>query len=208
MNAPRPGLRERKKRETENAIEMTAVSLALTKGHSSVTVAEICDGANISRSTFFNYMPNREAAIFGKPIVIIPYEEATEILGDAAGDSIAQALFDIVVVSIGHGHVNPEVSEGRIRLAAEQPDTKAMILSPLTLLTEQLTALVVRWLSERPEHRRHPHMPLQREALLNVFMVTCALQLSFIEADGDTDVTMSDQYFAGIVADMHTISGR
>lgn len=59
------GLRERKKRATQQAIERSAVDLALEHGYDNVTVEMICDSVMISQRTFFNYAGSRERAVLG-----------------------------------------------------------------------------------------------------------------------------------------------
>ena len=54
---PEEGLRERKKRQTENAIEIAAVRIALRDGFAQVTVREICALAEISRAVGQRRMP-------------------------------------------------------------------------------------------------------------------------------------------------------
>ena len=63
--APKPeSLRERKKADVRNALVQTAVGLFLKKGFEAVTVDEIVEKANVSRSTFFRYFPTKEAIVF------------------------------------------------------------------------------------------------------------------------------------------------
>lgn len=59
------GLRERKKRATQLAIERTAIDLALEHGYDNVTVEMICDAVTISQRTFFNYAGSKERAVLG-----------------------------------------------------------------------------------------------------------------------------------------------
>lgn len=59
------GLRARKQRETRAAIHRAAVGLALEHSPDAATVAEICDRANVSERTFFNYYPGKEDAFIG-----------------------------------------------------------------------------------------------------------------------------------------------
>lgn len=59
------GLRERKKRATQLAIERTAIELALEHGYENVTVEMICDAVTISQRTFFNYAGSKERAVLG-----------------------------------------------------------------------------------------------------------------------------------------------
>jgi AcrR family transcriptional regulator len=57
-------LRERKKRDTRQALAEAAVGLGLTEGFDAVTVDRITEAAGVSRRTFFRYFDSKEAAFF------------------------------------------------------------------------------------------------------------------------------------------------
>jgi AcrR family transcriptional regulator len=65
----REGLRERKKRETRQAIHDAALELFTVRGFAEVSVLEIAERARVSKMTVFNYFPTKEA------IVLAPLEE-------------------------------------------------------------------------------------------------------------------------------------
>jgi AcrR family transcriptional regulator len=56
-------LRERKTRERRHAIHAAAVDLVGDAGLDAVTIAQIAERAEVSKRTFFNYFPSKEAAI-------------------------------------------------------------------------------------------------------------------------------------------------
>jgi AcrR family transcriptional regulator len=58
-----PGLRERKKLETKQALALAAVRLAIERGLENVRVQDIADAVNVSRRTFTNYFSSKEEAI-------------------------------------------------------------------------------------------------------------------------------------------------
>ena len=61
--AARPGLRERKKQKTREAIQREAMRLFQKHGYEETTIEQIAAGAEISPSTFFNYFPSKEDVV-------------------------------------------------------------------------------------------------------------------------------------------------
>ncbi|MDN5920660.1 MAG: TetR/AcrR family transcriptional regulator [Pseudonocardia sp.] len=59
-----PGLRARKKARTRRALRSAALARARAQGPDSFTLQEVCDDAEVSARTFFNYYPSKEAVLF------------------------------------------------------------------------------------------------------------------------------------------------
>jgi AcrR family transcriptional regulator len=57
------GLRERKKRQTRQAISDAAISLFLDGGYEQTSVAAIAEAAEVSRRTLFSYFPAKEELV-------------------------------------------------------------------------------------------------------------------------------------------------
>lgn len=206
MIAHGSGRRERKKRETENAIEEAAVTLALELGHAAVTVPQICERADVSRSTFFNYMSTREAAIFGPPLHMMATETALALLDVDPPPSNTTALFGVLLASLPHTRVNPTVAIGRARLIAEQPEAQTILFTQFGPLSTQLTALAVQWFAIAPERRRLHDGDPAREASLTVGLVMAGFLAVIGEATGTDDVTLTIEAFERAVADMTQIA--
>jgi AcrR family transcriptional regulator len=64
--APRPGLRERKKQQTREAISDIATNLFIQRGFEPVTLAEIAEAAQVSVKTIFNYFGSKEELFFDR----------------------------------------------------------------------------------------------------------------------------------------------
>src|SRR3954469_3739546 len=60
------GLRERKKRQTRDAIADAALALFQARGFESVTVADVARAADVSEKTVFNYFPTKEDLVFAR----------------------------------------------------------------------------------------------------------------------------------------------
>jgi AcrR family transcriptional regulator len=58
------GLRERKKRQTREAIATAAMELFVARGFDEVTVAEVAEAADVSEKTVFNHFPAKEDLVF------------------------------------------------------------------------------------------------------------------------------------------------
>ncbi|MGA5305371.1 TetR/AcrR family transcriptional regulator [Nucisporomicrobium flavum] len=63
VRVPEPGLRERKKAATRQALHDAAVRLAIEHGADRLTVEAVADEAGVSRRTFSNYFANKEEAL-------------------------------------------------------------------------------------------------------------------------------------------------
>jgi AcrR family transcriptional regulator len=56
----RPGLRERKKQRTREAISQAAIALFLEHGFNQVSVVQVAEAAEVSKRTLFAYFPAKE----------------------------------------------------------------------------------------------------------------------------------------------------
>ncbi|MDZ7675600.1 MAG: TetR family transcriptional regulator [Acidimicrobiales bacterium] len=66
MSTPEPSLRERKKERTRLEFQRIALQLFDQYGFEHVTVDDIAERAEISRSTFFRYFPTKEDVLVGR----------------------------------------------------------------------------------------------------------------------------------------------
>ena len=118
---PRETLRERKRRETREAIERAAISLVDELGYEGVTVAMICDRAVVSQGTFFNYFPTKDAAIVGIPAAPLDVDAVRAAYDSQASStpfSVTLALFLEVVRALDRAS---DIAAMRWRLVSQTP---------------------------------------------------------------------------------------
>lgn len=98
------GLRERKRAATRAAITAIARSRTAEHGLNGYTVEDVCEGAGISRRTFFNYFPTKEDAIVGHVDDDFPAGIVARFVaggaGSAAGTISDSMLSDLVQLSL------------------------------------------------------------------------------------------------------------
>jgi AcrR family transcriptional regulator len=97
---PQPGLRERKKAQTRQAIADTARRLFLERGFDAVTVAQVASEADVAEKTVFNYFPSKEDLFYGR---LEEFEEELleAIRGRKSGESIVGAFRGFVTKQRG-----------------------------------------------------------------------------------------------------------
>jgi AcrR family transcriptional regulator len=63
-----PGLRERKKIRTREAIRRAATQLVESNGYANTTVEQIADAADVSPATFFRYFPSKDSSLLANDV--------------------------------------------------------------------------------------------------------------------------------------------
>lgn len=108
-----PGLRERKKQATRDALSWAAVRLSVERGWDNVTVEDIADAANVSERTFRNYFSGKAEAVAARHLDRMRYA------ADALRERPAQEpLWDAIVAAVleqfppDRGHSEPETRDG------------------------------------------------------------------------------------------------
>jgi AcrR family transcriptional regulator len=113
------GLRERKRAATRAAITAVARTLTAERGFNGYTVAEVCERADISRRTFFNYFPSKEDAIIGHVADELPAEIFEDFVraGSPDGEISSNLFQDLATLML-------RLSE---RMSSSEEETRQLI---------------------------------------------------------------------------------
>lgn len=139
------GLRERRRRQTSADIRAAAVRLAQARGWDKVTIDEICTQAGISTRTFFNYFPNKEAAVAYGPSDV-PAELAAEFVSGGPAP-LPTVLAELITLAAHHLRDMPMEREQAVcmlDLAKTTPAVLAAFLADLERFQTQLTDIVAK----------------------------------------------------------------
>jgi AcrR family transcriptional regulator len=86
-----PGLRERRKQETRQAISNIATQMFVDRGFGEVTIAEVADAAGVAKMTVTNYFPRKEDLVLDRAEAI-ERQLADVITARAPGESMLAAI--------------------------------------------------------------------------------------------------------------------
>ncbi|WP_169734184.1 acyl-CoA-like ligand-binding transcription factor [Hamadaea tsunoensis] len=121
-----PGLRERKKARTRQAIQEAAYRLIKENGYEATTVDQIAAAAEVSPATFFRYFPTKEDTIIRDEYDPIMVESWRKHMRDGRSPIATARL----VVAETLGHISPadqELFRWRTRLMYSVPALRARV---------------------------------------------------------------------------------
>ena len=145
VEAPQPGLRERKKQQTRELIAETARRLFGERGFEGVTVAEIARAADVSEQTVFNYFPTKEDLVYWR---LETFEEdlLAAVREREPGESVLDAFGRFVLRQRGLlAEHDPEVRKRLAELIRMITESRALLARERQILeryTASLAALV------------------------------------------------------------------
>jgi AcrR family transcriptional regulator len=144
-----PGLRERKKMKTREAIRREALRLFETKGYAGTTVEQIAQAADVSPSTFFRYFSNKAALLIPdqlmEPIIEAFLKAPPELSPVAAYRRAVEQTFN----SMAGVDWAPEMA--RQRLLYTLPEAQGALYSEYIHTIELITQALALRLSRSPE---------------------------------------------------------
>jgi AcrR family transcriptional regulator len=126
-----PGLRERKKLRTRQAIAAAALRLFAERGFEETTIADIAAAADVSPRTFFSYFPSKEDVVFSE--IDDRLADARERLDRRPPDETPLASMRRIVLETMEALAAEEgqFAATRIKLMLERPALQARALQRL-----------------------------------------------------------------------------
>lgn len=140
--APRPGLRERKKTKTRQAIRKAAYRLFGEQGYAATSVERIAEEAEVSTSTVFRYFPTKEDIVLTDEYDPLVHDA---LLARPAEEPPVTALRGAILEVVGQsarqdpGRETAEIHQ-RMRLVRDVPALRARMTEQMSETVRALAA--------------------------------------------------------------------
>lgn len=145
VTTPRPGLRERKKQATREALRDAALRLALERGPDNVRVDDIADAAGVSPRTYNNYFSSREQAI----VAAVTAEREARVAAAVAARPTTFPLADAVIEAIVEQYTDPGSHDPRtLLLITASPALREAFLGTAAGIERPLAAVIAERLGD------------------------------------------------------------
>ena len=145
MNTPQaasPGLRERKKQQTREALSWAALRLAIDRGLGNVLVEDIAAEAGVSPRTFNNYFSSKAEAITWRHINRAR-RTADLLRAEPPGEPLWESITRAVVAQAGDESATPDPEwTAGVRLMLSEPELQAEFLKAGVAAERECAAVV------------------------------------------------------------------
>ncbi|MYX19547.1 MULTISPECIES: TetR/AcrR family transcriptional regulator [unclassified Streptomyces] len=139
VTTPPPGLRERKKQATREALRDAALRLAMERGPDGVRVEDIAEAAGVSPRTYNNYFTSREQAIVSAVTADREARIAAALAARPAGVRLADAVTEAVAEQYAH---TGERGERALLLITTRTPLREAFLDSTTGIEPPLTTVL------------------------------------------------------------------
>src|SRR3978361_2020449 len=164
-----PGLRERKRVATRQAIQSAVLRLALDRGLENVTIEEIGREADISPRTFFNYFVSKEAARAGDSPALLEGEGIAEFVAGGPSGDLFRDLGELIATAAETASESRETMLLRRDLHKRYPHLFALRLAGMRAFEDELSELIERRLvHDEPSIANDPQALTSRARLISL----------------------------------------
>jgi AcrR family transcriptional regulator len=148
-----PGLRERKKLATREALRLAALRLAVEKGWEQVRVEDIAAEAGVSPRTFNNYFASKDEAFLATA-----YDRGARMQAALAARPADEPLWPAVINAVVHGFADEAVDLRQARRIRPTPALAAEQLKAIMVIERALADEIARRIGADPEHDPYPRL--------------------------------------------------
>jgi AcrR family transcriptional regulator len=164
-----PGLRERKRVATRQAIQLAVLRLALDRGLERVTIEEISRDADISPRTFFNYFVSKEAAITGDPPALLDGQGVDEFIAGGPTGDLLHDLGELIADAADRASESRDTMLLRRDLHNRYPHLFALRLAGMKAFEDELAQLIeARLRHDEPSMAEDPEALTSRARLITL----------------------------------------
>jgi AcrR family transcriptional regulator len=148
-----PGLRERKKQATRDALRLAAARLAALRGWDQVRVEDIAAEAGVSTRTFNNYFTSKEEAFLATA-----FERAARAEVALASRPADEPLWSALTNAVVDSFTTEEIDLRQARLVAPTPTLAGEQLKAFGVIERRLAHAIARRIGSRVEHDIYPRL--------------------------------------------------
>lgn len=182
-HAASSGLRERKQRATRISIEIATLSLVLEKGYGGATIEEICQNADVSMRTFFNYFPSKDDAVIGMPSPDVDEEWLLSSLFRNESDSLLDTVLVTLIEVTSQDPSDVRVERLRKKVLATYPDLMYRHMKHFFEMEKTMREALAVYLTKSPDKRIFTgELQESEEALLVIDLATTLTRWAFFDA--------------------------
>lgn len=195
------------------AIENAATTLVLEHGYDEVTVDQICAAADISKRTFFNYVPSKEAAVIGVTPEDVVEADRIAFLEEADPD-VPRAVLRLFLAAFTATRTADDaqaitLAQRHRDIYRQNPDLRAARGTASSRFQMRLVDIVTEHFARHPSLRRLTSVPVDAEARACVALVSASASLglstwltreSATVADLDDECITALRHLARLVA--------
>jgi AcrR family transcriptional regulator len=162
---PQPGLRERKKQRTREAISRAAHQLFAERGYHATTLPEIAEAADVSTRTIFAYFASKEDILFSN--FALMKESLVRALAERPEGQDALETVREFILSLNK--VEPTEQDEELRLCIESDETlRSHLRARITQLEELLAPEIAKDLGASANDLRPQVVAASLTAAFNV----------------------------------------
>jgi len=148
-----PGLRERKKLATREALRLAALRLAVEKGWEQVRVEDIAAEAGVSPRTFNNYFASKDEAFLATA-----YDRGARMQAALAARPADEPLWPAVINAVVGGFADEAVDLRQARRIRPTPALAAEQLKAIMVIERALADGIARRIGADLEHDLYPRL--------------------------------------------------